>query len=138
MKKSTKIILLFFTLLLPVFIFMFITGIYQRLFINYGDFHSMIGRMNNQNPMAVMNQMQSNMYIMSVSMAFYYITYIVCMIVYGLDLIKRLKESAEKIIWFIIIIFTGGLGMLVYYFKYIWPDVSPQVEAASEIASVQN
>jgi len=35
---------------------------------------------------------------------------------------RKFKEDTEKIVWILVIVLTGGIGALIYYFMVYWKD----------------
>jgi hypothetical protein len=127
MKKSNKIILLILTFLLPVFVFMVISGLYTQLF--YGSvnpsfpFHqNYANEMKNYGPGYAMQSFHSFAQFMTISISVFIIGYIVIFLIYCLNLLNKQMRTEDRVFWFIIFIITIGIGMLFYFFKYIWKN----------------
>ena len=128
MKKSTKIILLILTFLLPLFILLFGSGFYTQLFFGGGN---QLFSLQHNDPNYIIQSRLASFRFISVSISLFMVSYIVIFIIYSLNLIKRIMKTEEKVFWFILFMITMGIGMLFYFFKYIWKDGTESIDSVN-------
>ena len=44
---------------------------------------------------------------------------------------QKIMKTEEKVFWFILFMITMGIGMLFYFFKYIWKDGTESIDSVN-------
>jgi hypothetical protein len=48
---------------------------------------------------------------------------VILLIIYILHIVRRKDfNDSKKTLWVVLVLFANALGMLMYFFKYVWPD----------------
>jgi hypothetical protein len=125
MNKSTKIILLFFTILIPVFFLLYINGFYYQLF--YGNFHqSFFSRDEIFNGLRVYglkyvtDSIHESDHFINLSWLIFVIYFGVILFIYTQDLMRSNLKKDDKVSWFSLFVWSFGIGMLIYFYHKIW------------------
>ena len=127
MKKSTKIILLVFTILIPVIYLLYITGFYFQLF--YGKFHQtfitpdeIISGLHTYGLKYVTDSIHESDHFMNLSWFFFVIFYGIMLFIFTLDLMRSNVKKDTKVQWFGLFVWSFGIGMLIYFYQKIWKE----------------
>lgn len=133
MKKGQKILLLIFTLLIPIIIFSLYSGFYDSLFFNSMRPQNLTQLLNSGDPNRIFNSISaqsSGMQFFRISSSIFVLITIIVTLIYLFHLMKTVKETENKIFWLIIFFISAGIGFLFYFFKYIWKE-EPQKQEVS-------
>ena len=48
---------------------------------------------------------------------------VVLFIIYILHIVRKKDfDDSRKTLWVVLVLFTNTIGMLIYFFKYVWPE----------------
>jgi hypothetical protein len=132
MKKSIKIILLFFTILLPVIYLLLITGWYYQIF--YGNYHQsfitpdqIINGLKVYGLKYVSEAVNASDKFMNSSWLIFVIYHGVILFFYAMDLMHSDLKKDSKVSWFSIFIWSFGMGMIIYFYFRIWKENSDMI-----------
>lgn len=119
MSKSQKILLGVLTSLPLVFI-----GLYIFTFFS---FFVHMAELDRGNIVDSTDFFPGNFFNLFIFLGLFFLTSVGLLIYYLIHIsknekFKKAEESNSKLIWILIVIFTGFIGKLVYFFMEIWPE----------------